>query len=219
MYMYIYIYIYILVKSDTFRSPLAPSEYQLLELVLCSGMELEDIPAPSAPAQRGVLPCAAPRPLASHPWCAHLGSPSLEGSYLRAVALPLAGAATPWLRGIAPMLHNPSTPRSIPLPSGWYSPWVIIHFAQGIWTGSAHWNPSDLQASRKKVGRSLRIYIYIYIYIHIDTYIYIYIYIHTHIRIYIYIYRRRKILCIDYLVPLCIPISMLGMLWHTIFNM
>ena len=33
-----------------------------------------------------------------------------------------------------------------------------------------------------------------------------------YIYIYIYTYRSRKIFCIDYLVPLCIPISMLGTL-------
>ena len=36
--------------------------------------------------------------------------------------------------------------------------------------------------------------------------------------IYIYVYGRRKIYCIDYWVPLRIPISMLGALQHTIFN-
>ena len=37
--------------------------------------------------------------------------------------------------------------------------------------------------------------------------------------IYIYVYGRRKIYCIDYWVPLRIPISMLGALQHTIFDM
>ena len=85
-------------------------------------------------------------------------------------------------------------------------------------------------------------YVYIYIYRDIHIYIYIYIYIYTYgrrklfcvecyTRKYVRIRtssqvqplrtakrctqipnRRRKIFCIDYLVPLCIPISMLGTL-------
>ena len=66
-------------------------------------------------------------------------------------------------------------------------------------------------------------YTYIYIYICIIwlrvcvcvyTFIiniYIYICIHTH--------GRRRLFCIDYWVPLRIPISMLGPLWHLIFTM
>ena len=53
------------------------------------------------------------------------------------------------------------------------------------------------------------IYISITIYIYIYTYIYVCIYAIIYVYIYIYIYNidRRKVFCIDYRVPLCIPMA------------
>ena len=82
---------------------------------------------------------------------------------------------------------------------------------------------------------------YVYVYMYIYTYIHVYIHICNNPTVELSFaflcqdsdreakqintrnkhktYGRRKLFCIDYRVPLCIPVSMLGTLGHTIFNM
>ena len=110
--------------SRSFRAPAARADpwlrHGLRRHPSTLGALLARCPAVDCPPTLRIPPLVRP---------SRYSGPSLIGSYLRAVALPLAGDAVPWRRGITPTLPNPFAPGSFPLPTGCYSPWVIIHFA------------------------------------------------------------------------------------------
>ena len=58
----------------------------------------------------------------------------------------------------------------------------------------------------------MRVCVYAYVYVYVYMYVYVYVYVHVYVcgHVATSMYRRRKVFCIDYRVPLCIPISETG---------